>query len=99
MRVFQQRAVAGQLAFSLIQRGLKGGGVNFHERVARAHHLAFLIMHLHELAIHAAFHRHRIERRYHPQRVDINPDVAPLRRRGTNHDRQRRGARARPCRR
>ena len=84
-----------KLSFRLKQRRLKRRGVNFHQRLAFVNQLSFLIINLHELAVHAAFHRHRVARRDHAQRVDVNPDVALLRRRGADRERRRRRTRPR----
>ena len=91
--VFKEGGITSQLSLGLSERRLKRRGVNFHQCIALVNQLPFLVVHFHELAIHAALHRYCIERRHHAQRADVHSDIALLCLRGPNHESGWSGAR------
>ena len=70
--------VALQLTFRLGHRrpGLGPGSISAIRGHASLHHLAFLIFHRHDLALHAAVDGNGFERRHYAKGIHIDADVA-----------------------
>jgi hypothetical protein len=87
-RIGQQRLVAKQLSFRLGHRRLVWTRVDFDERIALFHQVAFLEMDAHQLPIDAALKGHCVDRSDGPQPGHVDPDI-PGRDLGGNHGRRR----------
>src|SRR5882672_983586 len=79
-RVREQRLVARHLALGLGELRLISPRIDGGEHVPRLHDLAFGEGDPDELAVDPASHRHRPERRYAAQSIQVDVDVAGLRR-------------------
>ena len=75
-RLRQCRLIVRQLAFGLRESRLVGPRIDFQQGIALADHLPFLVVHFHDLALHAARDRHRINRRHRSQRLYIYANIA-----------------------
>ena len=75
LRVLQQRLVARHLAFGRGELRLEGAWIDFREKIARAHDLAFREKHPHELPVDAAFYGHCRNRRHRTQAREIHAHI------------------------
>src|SRR5262249_39462624 len=85
LRVGEQGLVLGELPLRLGELDLEGPRIDLGQEVTRAHHLPFLEVDGHQLAVDPAAHRDRGERRDGTEAVQVDADVAAARR--LRHDR------------
>ena len=71
----EQALVVLQTAFGLFQRRLRGARIDVDERLALAHHLAFLVMHFHHPAGDLTVDSDRVGRCHGAERVHVDADI------------------------
>ena len=76
LRVLEQRLVADQGALGLLELHLVGARIDFEQRRALLHDIAFLVVDLHQLPVHARFHRDGIDGGDVAQTGDVLADIA-----------------------
>jgi hypothetical protein len=91
---FQQRLIAGPLSDRQLQLHFERPRIDARDHVALLDELALLERHLHQLAIDAAAHHHRVARRDRPERVQLDLEIASPRLRDDDLGRGLRGSAA-----
>ena len=87
-RFVQNRLIVRQLSLDLCQCRLIGPRINLQKGIALMNDLPLLIVHAVDLPHHAAGYGHGINRRHGAERIDVNADIALLRR-GGGHGKSR----------
>src|SRR6185312_7895513 len=78
--VVQIRSVTRQRPFRLMKLDFEGPWIDYRDDISLSDEFAFLIVHLHQLAVDAGFDRHRVIRRHRPKTVVVDGHAAHTRR-------------------